>query len=50
MVRKVLKKVGAWARFRDPARPRRGRRLAAVTSALFTGTAVTAVFLSVYGT
>lgn len=41
---------GAWARFRDPARAGRGRRLAAVTSAVFTGTAVTAVFLLLYGT
>ncbi|MFJ2933947.1 lysine transporter LysE [Streptomyces sp. NPDC087219] len=41
---------GAWARFRDPARAGRGRRLAAVTSAVFSGTAVTAVFLLFYGT
>ncbi|WP_318209921.1 lysine transporter LysE [Streptomyces sp. SJL17-1] len=41
---------GAWARFRDRARAGRGRRLAAVTSAFFTVTAVTAVFLLLYGT
>ncbi len=35
---------------RDRARAGRGRRLAAVTSAFFTVTAVTAVFLLLYGT
>ncbi|MEV7520344.1 lysine transporter LysE [Streptomyces sp. NPDC091371] len=41
---------GAWRTFRGPAKGRRGRRLAAVTTAGFTVAAVTAVFLLLYGT
>jgi hypothetical protein len=41
---------GAWRIFRDPAKGRRHRGLAAATTAGFTLTAVTGVFLLVYGT
>ncbi|MFJ3977293.1 lysine transporter LysE [Streptomyces sp. NPDC090021] len=39
---------GAWAAFRDPAKGRGRRGLAAVTSAGFVLTAATAVFLALY--
>ncbi|MFE2850364.1 lysine transporter LysE [Streptomyces lavendulae] len=41
---------GAWRIFRDPAKGRRQRRLATVTTAVFTLTAATGVFLLLYGT
>ncbi|MGW4688512.1 lysine transporter LysE [Streptomyces sp. NPDC004244] len=41
---------GAWRIFRDPAKGRRRRGLAAVTTAGFTLTATTGVFLLFYGT
>ncbi|MET8754167.1 lysine transporter LysE [Streptomyces sp. NPDC004667] len=41
---------GAWRTFRDPAKGRSRRGLAAVTTAGFTLTAATGVFLLFYGT
>ncbi|WP_017237754.1 hypothetical protein [Streptomyces sp. SS] len=41
---------GAWRTFRDPAKGRGRRGLAAVTTAVFTLTASTGVFLLLYGT
>ncbi|WP_153450403.1 lysine transporter LysE [Streptomyces smaragdinus] len=41
---------GAWRIFRDPAKARGHRGLAAVTTAAFTLAAVTGVFLVFYGT
>ncbi|MFD8026590.1 lysine transporter LysE [Streptomyces lavendulae] len=41
---------GAWRFFRDPAKGRRRRGLAAVPTAVFTLTAATGVFLLLYGT
>ncbi|MFD6281211.1 lysine transporter LysE [Streptomyces sp. NPDC060209] len=41
---------GAWVTFRDPARGRRRRGVAAVTTVGFTLTAATAVFLLFYAT
>lgn len=39
---------GAWRTFRTPAKGRRRRGLAAVTTAVFTATALTAAFLTLY--
>ncbi|MER5306308.1 lysine transporter LysE [Streptomyces sp. NPDC002773] len=41
---------GAWATFRDPTKARGRRRLAAASTAGFSLTACTAVFLLLYGT
>ncbi|MFF9978985.1 lysine transporter LysE [Streptomyces erythrochromogenes] len=41
---------GAWRTFRAPAKGRRRRGLAAVTTVVFTATAATAVFLVFYAT
>lgn len=41
---------GAWRTFRAPAKGRRRRGLAAVTTVVFTTTAATAVFLVFYAT